>query len=360
LLHDTNKSLELAMQPPQSEAAVGAADHTLLDLCNAYVADLADWGKKSARSSESITRNHIAPTSWANAPARLLSPNDAGALLRQVIVAVSARTAQRVYYLLGASYSHALARPSEFPDITRNPMLSLKTIKCAPTRQAKILSESELGHLVLDISAERSPARMAILFSLLLGGQSLTAVLNTVVDDVNLLNKTIELHGPKGARRDSQSLRLPLTPEAAKIGFDLFYVALANNSRLLFRGSNAEHPLSMSAISALIHTINANFASIGVTKKPFLMRDLRATMSDRMAAIGIDRDTRHRVQGRATDENWYRSLNRTCFIEEKRDALTRVANDLRQCATAAATAWGLTWSGFEVLDDPASSSGLVN
>jgi hypothetical protein len=183
-------------------------------------------------------------------------------------------------------------------------------------------------------------------------------VLNTLVDDVDLLNRTIALRGLESSRREPQSRLLPLTPEAAKIGFDLLDVALANKNRLLFRGSHSEHPLSMSAISSVIRKINANFVSIGVSEHAFLMRDLRATMLYRMAEIGIDSDTRHRVQGRATDPIWKRFYDCRQFINVKRSALTQVADDLCRCAAAAATARGLTWSGFEVLPDPGFGDGL--
>ena len=323
-----------------------AVRHTVMKLCDWYVAHQTTKGKESAKDAANLFKNYVKGSAFENLPAGDLTGKQATALLRTVTEQGKLRTAAKLRAYLRAAYALAQGAETnaEAPaalllfGIETNPIASTGALSAGNATREVVLTEAELGE-VLRLFAERrqaghDDALAAIELSLVLGGQRLAQVLRITANDVDLEGGTITLLDSKGRRKVARKHVLPLTETAAQLLESILSVRRAD---WLFGDAFAATVPDTVARkgSALLREAQENVhKAIGGTKRPDAQaRDFRRTAETMLAAMGISKDLRAQLQSHGLGGVQDRHYDRHDYLDEKRRALEAWEAHLKSLAS---------------------------
>lgn len=338
--------------PPNASGTPGIDGTTVLDLCNAYVAELEHRGShRSALDARTDTRNYVANTRWAGVGANALTTADVAELMRGVAARCSAHKANRIRSVLSAAYSLAQGSRDDANvsvDLTRfaitsNPVASAKKMKRrrlegAPSTQLdRNLSAAELGHFwgVLTSPPQAESLQFRVIkLSILLGGQRGEQLLRALASNIDLEERTLMIFDGKGNRPEARKHILPLTELALREIEPLVHECERTGEPFLFSGKRRGSHLSHSFISRTVAGISDDLIRTGKIKKSFRYRDIRKTAESRMSDLNIAKEVRAQLQSHDMGGVQTKHYNFSDFLPQKRKALEQWESYLLQCAAA--------------------------
>lgn len=307
---------------------------TLLDLCNVYANGLKIRGKRSWKNCLGIVNRHIATSSIAQVPARLVTDEQATKLLRPIVAAGKGRTAAHVKAIMSAAYGQAVGArldPTAKDDLTQfgiksNPIARVSSLSMFSRTRERSLNKLELRAL-WGMIYPQDPANVGIALrfirvDLLLGGQRCQQLIQVRTDEVDLDRNVIVLFDPKGRREQPRRHELPLTPRAkAEI------VWLLNHSRdigsdCLFPGRTDGSILSSHTVSKTVTQISRSLLT-SESIKAFQYSDLRRTTETLMADLRISKEIRAQLLSHGLGGIQAFHYDRHDYMDEKREALVK-------------------------------------
>lgn len=310
----------------KATAAAAAKDYTLAKLYEAYCTYLDAAGKKgSARCARSVFKTH-APKALKEAPAKDAQPEDFADMLRKVTEVGKERTAGTLRTYLLAAYNIGMrARldpklPIAFKQygITSNPIAPIPAI--ASRTSNRVLTNDEL-RIYLNSMDERLTDK-ALTLALFAGGQRMEQLLRVEVSDWTPETKTLQLLDPKGRRKEARIHLLPLGPRAAAIVESLVEDAKKAKVTKLF---NLDVQTPGKRARLICDTTDKETGKARI-EPAFNLLDIRRTVETRMAALGINKDTRAQVLSHGLGGVQDKHYDRHSYETEKRNALTAWEN----------------------------------
>lgn len=302
---------------------------TFQQLIDAYVASLEAAGKASAHDTRITLALHVTQA-WPDLvklKAKEMSPEDISRILAKMIKKGITRRTNIVRAMLRAAFAQGakadldprrLAADGVKFGLATNPVAIVPRQGDYDTASDRVLSDAELRQLWKSLESNSPTLRSAIRLALVLGGQRLTQLTRAEWRDYDENAGILRLRDPKG-RGGSRDHLLPISAWAAELlaevpkSHDLIFVNVHG------RAVTVEH------LSGIVRLIAA------AAKRDFRLGDLRRTAETRLAALGVDRETRAQllshgrqsgVQGKHYDQ-WE-------YLPEKREALVKWETHLSQ------------------------------
>lgn len=312
-----------------AEAEAARARATLGVLLEGYVEHLRRAGKASARAVENCIRRHVQrpwPKLW-NTPAADVALDDVLEVVALVASSGHLREAAKLRAYLRAAYATAIkARqdPLGLPElralqIRSNPARDLATIEGATNPRERALSLAELRAYWRRIRDDASPAGAVLRFHLWTGGQRIVQLARLTVNDLDRGAGTVRIRDGKGRRKVARPHDVPLIPAAEEA---LRVMRAGEAGQYIFTLDAGQTPVSYSSLRDRLRHVVADMAEAGELEGgPFTLGDLRRTIETRLAAAGVPKDIRGRLQSHGVSGIQDRHYDRHEYIEEKRAAL---------------------------------------
>lgn len=193
-------------------------------------------------------------------------------------------------------------------NITINPVASTQRVQKFERVRDRHLTEKELRQFLIEVDKLPVVQMCALRLVLALGGQRPHQLLRVTPGDVNLPERTIRLHDPKGRRAQARVHLLPI-PDAA-----LPYVKtlLEYSSKTFLFSSDGVRQMAPTTITKAV---------LRISKGSYQMRDLRRTCETMLAALGVSKDLRAQIQSHGLGGVQDRHYDRHEYMKEKRNAL---------------------------------------
>lgn len=320
------------------------ARYTLRALCEAYTAHLERTGKaKSAAATRSAFKCHVFPhADIADAPARDVTAHQVAALVRRVREAGKERAAGILRSYLSAAFNAAKRAPfdSALPadliafNVEHNPVDAIPAIPVQ--RGDRTLSAVELRAYIGDLlrvgQADAFGPELpdvALLLTLLAGGQRMAQLLRAKVADFDPDTATLRLWDGKGKRMAAREHLLPLAPMAAALVSALVERAKGieaarakaegrapDSAALWLFSTHGRVPMTETTPGKRAAEISASMGG-----EPFNLRDVRRTVETMLAGLGISKDTRAQLLSHGISGVQAAHYDRHDYIDEKRAAL---------------------------------------
>lgn len=321
---------EAASRAAEAEATEKRA--TLGALLSAYVEQLKQGGKPSARSVELALERHVRkswPVLW-DTPAGQVTTDD---LLSVVAVPANAgnlREAAKLRSYLQAAFAAGIAARQSAQAmpamrelrITANPARDIVTIKGASNTRERNLSVKELRAYWKRIAKLPGAAGALLRFHLLTGAQRVEQLARLTMDDFDTDARSIRLRDGKGRRLVKRIHDVPLTPEAIEAKDAMQGGALGP---YLFSATAGADGADYAATRYRFQPIVEAMTEAGELEKgPFTLGDLRRTVETRLAALGESGEIRAQLQSHGLGGVQSRHYVRHDYAEEKRAALVRL------------------------------------
>lgn len=327
-----------AAQAAKAEQDRRKTQFTLQALLDAYVEHLRNAGKPSADGvARTIKRALSTPfPKLANTPADEVSVEAVMPVFHRLTKAGKFREAEKLRAYLRAAYTAARKARTDAAmhaftgfQIRHNPLDELSVTRpkeaaqeaAAAAKERKwALSEVQLAAYWNRIGALPAPHGAMLRFHLLTGGQRVEQLSRLTVSDYDPDAKTVTLYDTKGRRQVAHEHIVPLLPEAEKALADL-------------RGPNGPHLFTLSGgkEGAVYHTIRdailqvaTDMVEAGEIDRTFTPGILRKTVETRLAAIGVPKDIRGRLQSHGIGGVQDRHYDAHDYDQEKRNALRRL------------------------------------
>lgn len=337
-----DRDLRAVLHAEEREAQRGRADAaraleeatirqqaTLGVLLDAYVADLRRKGKGSADEVAGTIRRHVTEP-WpklAAKPANDVTTDDLLAIVARVVEGGKLRQAAKLRSHLQAAYNTGIkARQSATAGadlralkVTSNPARDLATVEGGSATKDRALSVSELRAYWRRIRALPDQEGAALRFHLLTGGQRVAQLARAVVRDIDHDAQAVRLWDGKGRRANARAHVVPLIAEA-QAAMDAMAPARAGD--FLFTvtaGQSGIHPTNLR--DRLVPVVDAMEAAGELPGGRFTLGDLRRTVETRLAAAGVSKDIRGRVQSHGLGGVQDRHYDRHDYLPEIRAAL---------------------------------------
>lgn len=347
---DLKREQREARETAEKEAKK-AKTNTLKALLDLYADHCLAQGKRRfAAAVRSATKCHLteAAPDLAGTPAKDITPEQVAGLVRRVMEAGKGRTAGSFRSYLAAAFNCARKAPvsAELPaafidfDIKSNPVDPVPAIPV--NARQRTLSKDELkAYLKALDGADRID--MVLKLAVYAGGQRMSQLLRTRVEDYGPEAKTLTLWDPKGNRKTPRKHIVPLGAMGASIVSNLVELAEADESPLLLP-SAAGTPIHVSMPGKRVSEISKQMGG-----EVFNLLDIRRTIETMLAGLGVGRDIRaqllsHGISGvqavhydqhdylkekRATIRKWESFLKRLIDGEGKKVISLREAKQLR-------------------------------
>jgi integrase len=336
---------------PQVPAKVQTpAPRTVLELCNAYVDHLRNRGAQSARFSANLVRAHVQPTPWAEISATELTAEQAADMIRRVVQAGHMTTAKHLRQLLLAAYNLAKGAgknpttPSTFVEfrVIQNPVSETASMSGAiQARDRPVASKLELGHMWLDLTANKhdlTVAVRAVRLNFYLGGQRCLQLLRCKLADLNLENGELTLYDPKGRRLTPRKHVLPLTSGAKAEVNALRQMAIDLGNPYLIPGKGTGKPMTPGPMSKVINFLSRRLLKANKLSEPFCYANIRSTIETTMAALEISSDIRAQIQSHDLSGVQKKHYDQWLYLPQKLKALESWQKHLTEVADLARAA----------------------
>jgi integrase len=314
-----------------AEAASARARATLGVLLTAYVAQLRQDGKNSAREVEcsfALNVEKAFPKLWGM-PAAAISDDDLTDVVSKMYAAGKTRSAAKLRAYLRAAYTSAVRARNDagaLPALRalrlrQNPAANLAPLKQKGTgARERALSVAELRAYWRRISAMESEDGALLRLHLLTGAQRVRQLSRLQAPDYDRDTATVTIFDGKGRRTDARAHVVPLLPEAIEameimrgaspVGPYLFSVS---------RGlAGATHAVAQGRLDAVVKAMGEAGELEG---GPFTLGDLRRTVETRLSAAQVSREHRAQLQSHGISGVQAKHYDRHDYDREKRAAL---------------------------------------
>lgn len=307
-----NIATDLAVKEARSKAIKDKelkSKLTLRALCEAYCDGLKVKGKnKSATDALSAFRVHIFSTEYANKPAKEVTSQEIGHIVRKVYESGKQRTAGILRNYLVATYNSARKAPFDpkalaalLPfDITLNPAEVISTIQVK--RGYRHLSADELKAYLSSLGDSSTDLLLKVhLYS---GGQRIAQLARVKPVDYQSETGLLRLLDPKGKRSEPREHFLPLAQKAISI------VETMNKcDDRLFESDARKAGARVSEISK------------AMGKEPFDIGDIRRTCETMLVAMGVSKDIRGQLLSHGLGGVQDAHYDRHGYLNEKHNTL---------------------------------------
>jgi len=282
---------------------------TLRALCEAYCEGLKVKGKtKSATDALSAFRVHIFSTDYADKPAKDITSQEIGQIVRKVYESGKQRTAGILRNYLVATYNSARKAPFDpkalvtlLPfDITSNPAEVISTIPIK--RGDRHLSAEELR--IYLSSLKDSPTDLLLKVHLYSAGQRIAQLARVKANDYQPETKVLRLLDPKGKRSQPREHYLPLAPKSIAI-----VESMKKGNKRLFASDEKKAGARVSEISK------------AMGKESFDIGDLRRTCETMLVAMGVSKDIRGQLLSHGLGGVQDAHYDRHGYLNEKHNVL---------------------------------------
>ncbi|APB98599.1 tyrosine-type recombinase/integrase [Polynucleobacter asymbioticus] len=282
---------------------------TLRALCEAYCEGLKVKGKtKSATDALSAFRVHIFSTDYADKPAKDITSQEIGQIVRKVYESGKQRTAGILRNYLVATYNSARKAPFDpkalatlLPfDITTNPAEVISTIPIK--RGDRHLSANELKDYLTSLGD--SPTDLLLKVHFYSGGQRIAQLARVKTSDYQSETKILRLLDPKGKRSEPREHYLPLAPKAIAI-----IESMKKGNERLFASDERKAGARVSEISK------------AMSKESFDIGDLRRTCETMLVAMGVSKDIRGQLLSHGLGGVQDAHYDRHGYLNEKHNVL---------------------------------------
>lgn len=308
---------------------------TLRDLCEAYVELLRSQGKKkSATDVNSAFKVHVLEKhpDIAKQQAKEVTAHDIAAIVREVRQSGKERTAGIVRSYLRAAFSIAIRAPfdSAVPTELANFGVDLNPVEAIPTIPVRAgqrtLNETELKAYfnALDGSLIDQALKLAVLA----GGQRMSQLLRSCVNDYDPGTGVLRLWDGKGRRHDAREHLLPLGKNAQSLVAFLVERAKQLESEAAAQESRAPDPnpslwCSRPGVRMVDSTPGKRVAEVSRKLKieRFDLRSVRRSIETMLARLGISRDVRAQLLSHGLTGVQQVHYDRHSYMQEKRRAL---------------------------------------
>ena len=271
-----------------------AKNNTLKALLELYADHCLAQGKRRfAAAVRSATKCHLneAAPDLAGTPAKDITPEQVAGLVRRVMEAGKGRTAGSFRSYLAAAFNCARKAPvsAELPaafidfDIKSNPVDPVPAIP-VNARQRTLNKDELKAYLQALDGADRID--MVLRLAVYAGGQRMSQLLRTKVEDYDPEARTLTLWDPKGNRKTPRKHIVPLGALGASIVSGLVELAEADESPLLLP-SAAGTPIHVSMPGKRVSEISKQMGG-----EVFNLLDIRRTIETMLAGLGVGRDIR--------------------------------------------------------------------
>jgi integrase len=304
---------------------------SLQQLLMAYIAQLEQAGKQSARDAKNVLQKNVidaapdlAATKATEVPLEEFVP-----LIARLVEAGKGRTAAKLRAYLRAAYQLAIrARTDPAAStlmrsfgITTNPIASIGALSKFNRVRDRVLSAPELGAFLRRIEAlPRGTQKDALELCLLLGGQRPAQLLRARPEDVDLSAATVTLYDGKGARQQPRRHVVPLTEEAQAI-LERRLQQLAEGEPLF--STDGRSRMRIETVTMLVGEISDRMVKAKEAREAFQLRDLRRTVETTLARLGVSSDIRAHLQSHGLGGVQTRHYDRHDYAVEKQQALQR-------------------------------------
>ncbi len=333
------EKLKEEQQQAQERAIAEKQRYTLRHLCQEYSDHLKAQGKNSYREAESAFRVHVfSNVDIANLPAREVTSDHVATLIRAIQEKGKTRMAGLTRTYLMAAYGVASkARynallPASLIEygITSNPVSIIPNIPIKAGERT--LSKIELQKYISELQDDNI-VDMALLLSLMSGGQRIKQILRLRVNDCD--DSGITLLDPKGRRAIPRPHFLPLGPRGKEIVEKLIKNAVNTQQKSNLENDAAEsigdrNPSLFPSNGTTVNnsTLGHRIKKISDTmqNEPFNARDIRRTVETLMASIGISKDIRAQILSHGLSGVQNKHYDKWEYLEEKKAALIKWEN----------------------------------
>jgi integrase len=319
-----------AARQAQEEAfrasAASDASKTLSHLMGDYADHLQRLGRSSHRQVRSVARRHIdTNTQIATTAALLVTPEDVADLMRAANDSGKPRTANKLRSYVRAAYEVAKSAridasvPAAFKGygVKSNPAAETKVIDATKGRPRTIraLSPAQLRAYWNIIRAVPGKKAALLRLHLLTGGQRIAQLLRLRVADIS--DDLITIYDGKGRSRALRPHAVPLIP-AARRALD---EAATTTGEFALSSDGGDTHISESAFDGWAKEI---IGAAGDQAKPlagFMPKLVRSGVETALAAFGIDKEVRGRLQSHGISGVQDAHYNAHDYLPQKRRAL---------------------------------------
>lgn len=322
------KSAAKQAEGQADEARKAEAAATLGALTTAYADALEKQGKASARAvRSSLTKNvkDAHPKLWAK-PAAKIDADDVLELIETLTTAGSPREAAKLRSYIRAAYAAAInarTKPGALPALRKlklqtNPARDVGTVAGSTRTRDRALSVAELRAYWNRISALPEPARSALRFHVLTGGQRIEQLARATTADIDSDAHAILLLDPKGRRSEPRRHWVPLLPDAEEC------IEVMQKNRMgafVWSVNGGESPVSESTLRDHFKSVSDAMLEAEEIAEKFTPGDIRRTVETRLAAKGVTLEVRAQLQSHGLGGVQARHYDRHDYADEKRAAL---------------------------------------
>lgn len=306
-----------------------AAQGTVQDLVDAYVAHMEEQGKSSAGEVRRVLEREAVPVLGGGTPAKDVAPRQIAEALHQMIARGVTTQANRMRSYIYSAFRHGQHHDNDpmrmgsgvtFA-LERNPVDAVPRNPAFESAGDRELSWDELA-LLWHRAANYAPKLAVLYFRLVLatGGQRVAEYLRATWAEMDFEQALWTI--PAAHTKNSRIHVVPLTDTALAVLDEL--QALTGDGHL-FPSPRREGPVQHAWAGRMAGKIQAGD---GMAK--WKAADMRRTWKTRAGEAGLSKDARDRVQNHALTDVSSQHYDRYDYLAEKRDALETWERALRQ------------------------------
>lgn len=322
---------EKAVARAQAEDERSKSQATFGNMLLAYVARLKELEKPSAAKVEAELRRTVEtafPAIWRK-PAALVTLDDLVQVTGDLVASKKLRQAEKTRSYIRAAYSAAttakgragaetaFADFASVPNVARDLATVERPKKTGGERSKRALSVSELAAYWKRIKSLPTRSGALLRFHLLTGAQRCEQLSRLTKGGVDLDGNSIQLFDIKGKRKEARIHVVPLTEDAKKAA----EVLLDVEGSFVFSFDGGVSGASYQSVREQIRDIGMQMKADGETESTFTPGELRITVETRLAAVGVDKETRAHLQSHGLGGVQNAHYNKHAYVDEKRAAL---------------------------------------
>lgn len=257
--------------------------------------------------------------------ARVLTDDDAEAVIRKVVDRGAKRSARNLYIALNAAFNKARKIPELRLKGWENPLLDIDKPAAGDPGDCTLTAEQIKSFwLALDDYEGMEPALKDALRILLLTGQRVKEILEMRWTEVNLDDNTLDIPPDriKTGKKTRRGHIVPLTPMVADI-----IKRQPIQGEVVFPGrKDANTSYHWQSLSTALARMIKNRKEVSA----FSPRDIRRTVKTHMARIKVMKEVRDRIQNHSLNDIASTHYDRYDYLDEKREGLQRWENDMKR------------------------------
>jgi integrase len=314
----------------QNQIAEATKADSLIDLLNAYVANLCNEKKTSAHDVQRAINFHVANHPIAKLKAKDVKSSDISDLLRPILSEGKSNTADKLRAYINAAYNLALTADSnpklglefqDFYDLPYNPCDKIKKLHShSVLNERPVLSIIELRHYLKHLYAMKASAhRDLLIISLLCAGQRPLQLSKCLQADVNFHDKFFTQKDEKGRRSDARLHVLPITEPIYELLKNRYRLSQALSSSWLFTNTGAQ--ISSKTPGDCCSKISKKMIDLGETTRHFDLHDIRRACETHLARLRVSKEIRNQLLSHGITGVDSKHYDRHDYDAEKKTAL---------------------------------------